>query len=113
MQLLSFLSKKLSVHTLDPHAREILEDLYKETTPEFHIIKGIKTRNDKVNWLIDVDKRCKDFLLCKKRICIDFERYRVVEFVSIARCHNCQFLGIAQVHARMTHTVSSVLDHIS
>lgn len=87
------LSKKLSVHTLDPHAGEILEDLYKETTPGFHIIKGIKTRNDKVNWLIDVDKKCKDFLLCKKRICIDFERYRVVEFVSIARCHNCQAFG--------------------
>lgn len=92
------LSKKLSVHTLDPHTREILEDLYKETTPEFHIIKGVKTRNDKVNWLIDVDKKCKNFHLSKKRICFDFERYRMMEFVSIARCHKCQAMGIMQVH---------------
>lgn len=82
---------------LDPNLPEQTKTVLKETLSEyshsFEIMKKIKTRNDKVNWLIDVDDQVKKLLLEKKRICVDYDRYRVVEFVNIVRCFKCQAFG--------------------
>lgn len=107
------LTNKLNSQKLDAQAREVLQELYKETAPEVHIIKNIKTRNGKVNWLIDVDRNCRDHLIQRKRICVDFERYRVVDFVSITRCFKCQAFGhYAGTCNRDTHCVKCSGPHI-
>lgn len=62
------LANKLSSDKLDARAKEILQELYRDTTPEVHMIKSIKTRNGKINGFIDVDKGCRDFLIQRKRI---------------------------------------------
>lgn len=87
------LNDKLETTTLDPTTKAILENLMKRPGREVRITRKIPTRQGKVNWLIDVDVDSKNLLLDKKRICIDFERYRVVEFVSITRCYKCQKFG--------------------
>lgn len=87
------LNDKLETTTLDPTTKAILENLMKKPGREVRITRKIPTRQGKVNWLIDVDMDIKNLLLDKKRICIDFERYRVVEFVSITRCYKCQKFG--------------------
>lgn len=87
------LNDKLETTTLDPTTKAILENLMKKPGREVRITRKIPTRQGKVNWLIDVDVDSKNLLLDKKRICIDFERYRVVEFVSITRCYKCQKFG--------------------
>lgn len=43
--------------------------------------------------MLDVDCETKDRLLAKKRVCIDLERYRIVQFVTIVRCFKCQAFG--------------------
>lgn len=87
------LNDKLETTTLYPTTKAILENLMKKPGREVRITRKIPTRQGKVNWLIDVDVDSKNLLLDKKRICIDFERYRVVEFVSITRCYKCQKFG--------------------
>lgn len=107
------LTNRLNSQNLDAQTREALQDLFKETAPEVHIIKNIKTRNGKVNWLIDVEKNYRDYLIQRKRICIDFERYRVVDFVSITRCFKCQAFGhYAGTCTRDTHCVKCSGPHI-
>lgn len=59
----------------------------------FEIVKQIQTRSGKVNWLVGVEKDISEVLIKKKRICIDMERYRVVHFIPIIRCFNCQSFG--------------------
>lgn len=87
------LAQKLATTKLDPATKTVLEELYGETSLDFQIIKKITTKQNRVNWLIDVNTEGRDLLLSKKRICLDFERYRVVEFVSIIRCFKCQQFG--------------------
>lgn len=87
------LNDKLETATLDPATKTILEKLLKKPGREVRIIRKIPTKQGKVNWLLDVDVDSKNLLLDKKRICIDFERYRVVEFISITRCYKCQKFG--------------------
>lgn len=87
------ISRKLRDPDLDGAAKEALETLYDEIRPDFTIVKRIKTRTERSNWLLDVDANSKQWLLDRKKICIDFERYRVVEFVSITRCFRCQEFG--------------------
>lgn len=36
---------------------------------------------------------CSACLLDRKRLCVDFDRYRVVEYVQIVRCFRCQSYG--------------------
>lgn len=57
------------------------------------IARQIQTRNNKTYWLINIDDVGKALLLQRRRFCIDFEKYRVVQFVSIARCFKCQEFG--------------------
>lgn len=87
------LSIKLNSNGLDDQARVILQELYKQAKPEVHVIRSIKTRNGRLNWLIDVDKNGRDHLIQRRRLCIDFDRYRVVDFVPITRCFKCQAFG--------------------
>lgn len=84
------MSNKLRSSTLTQDAKEVLQDIYYESTIDFEIIRPIKTRTGITNWLIDVDSSGKKILLNTKRACIDFERYRLVEFVPIIRCYKCQ-----------------------
>lgn len=87
------LNDKLESASLDTTTRTILEKLLKKPGREVRVVKKIPTKQGKTNWLLDVDRESKDLLLEKKRICIDYERYRVVEFVSITRCFKCQKFG--------------------
>lgn len=86
-------SRKLQSSTLDENARETLQDLYTETALDFSVIRRIKNRNGRMNWLIDIDGNDRDVLLSHKIICLDFERYRVVDFISVTRCFKCQSFG--------------------
>lgn len=91
--LIKSLSNKLKDPALTGPARLAIEDLYNEQRADFRIVKKINTKVGKVNWLIDVDKELSERLLDKRRICIDYERYRVVQFVTIIRCFKCQEFG--------------------
>lgn len=66
-------------------------DLQKDL--DIDIIRRITTKAGKTNWLIGVSKEVSQFVIKRRRICIDLERYRVVEFVPIIRCYNCQTFG--------------------
>lgn len=87
--LVKSLVGKLRSPLITPGAKEALQEIYTENTTDFEIIRSIKTRQDKFNWLIDIDKFGKEVLLEKKRICLDFERYRIVEYLPIIRCFKC------------------------
>lgn len=87
------LTDRIETTTMDSTTKLILEGLLKKPSREVRIIRKIDTRMGKHNWLVDVDAESKKALLSSKRICIDFERYRVVEFVSIMRCFRCQKFG--------------------
>lgn len=84
------LAIKLRTQTLTQDAKDVLQDIYQESTIDFEIVRAIKTRTGRVNWLIDIDNAGKNILLNMKKICIEFERYRLVEFVPIIRCYKCQ-----------------------
>lgn len=47
----------------------------------------------KTNWVIDVDEASRKILLNRKSVCIEFERYRIVDYVQINRCYKCQAFG--------------------
>lgn len=87
------LAQKLKDPSLSDDVRAVIEKLYQEHRSEFRIVRKIETRAGKVNWLVDVDQETKAGLLLRKRICIDYERYRVVEHVNIIRCFKCQEFG--------------------
>lgn len=106
------LKRKLIDPSLDEGAKMIVRELLSKTMIEFNIIRKIKTRQDKMNWLIDVDSRGKEILLDQRKICIDFERYRVVEHVSITRCFRCQKYGhYAGQCTGVTHCVRCADEH--
>lgn len=85
--------EKLESTTLDVATKNLLEGLLRKVDTEVRIIRKIDTRQGKVNWLLDVDQDGKQILLRLRRICLDYERYRVVEFISITRCFKCQKFG--------------------
>lgn len=85
--------EKLEDAHLDPATKTLLEGILSKTDVEVRVIRKIETKMGKVNWLLDIDADCKKVLLNMKRICVDYERYRVVEFVSITRCFKCQKYG--------------------
>lgn len=87
------LSRRMYDQALDEGTRKTLRDLVYSSVPEFNIIRSTKTRQEKNNWLLDMDGKGKEILLGMKRICIDFERYRVVEHIAITRCFKCQVYG--------------------
>lgn len=60
---------------------------------EVDVVRKINTRFGKVNWVLDVDMEVFRTLLGRKRICMDFNRYRIVEFLQIMRCFKCQGYG--------------------
>ena len=63
---------------------------------DIEIIRRIKTRAGKINWLIQVDKKSKEHFLKIKRVCINFDRVRVVPYIQIIRCFKCQQFGHRQ-----------------
>lgn len=64
-----------------------------EVDSEVEIVKKFNTKAGKTNWIIDVDNDCFDYLIERRRICVSFERYRIVEYVQITRCFKCQAFG--------------------
>lgn len=78
--------------TADPVCK-VLEEWCSTQKEYIRVIRKINTKMGKINWLLDVDKRTSDLLLSRKRLCIDFERYRVVQHVTIVRCFKCQTFG--------------------
>lgn len=87
------LTDRLESSIIDQGTKLLLEGLLKKPTRNVRIVRKIETRMGKHNWLIDVDQDSRKALLEARRICIDFERYRIVEFVSIMRCYRCQKFG--------------------
>lgn len=71
----------------------VLEDGGLDGTCDVDIIRHYPTRSGKENWIIDVDEASAELLLMRRRICVNLERYRVVEFVQILRCFRCQAFG--------------------
>ena len=55
--------------------------------------KKLITRSENVNWMISADETTKDYLLQKKRICLNYDRIRIVQYIPIIRCFNCQAFG--------------------
>lgn len=106
------LTDRLETATLDVTTKALLENLLKKPGREVRVIRKIPTKQGKTNWLLDVDSDSKNLLLDKKRICIDFERYHVVEFVSITRCYKCQKFGhMANKCDREIHCLKCAGDH--
>lgn len=84
---------RISDPGLDVSVRSALEVMLGEHVHGFEIVRKINTRNGRVNWLIDVDRQARDYLIGRRRICVDFERYRIVEHINIIRCFKCQTYG--------------------
>lgn len=74
-------------------SKSVLEGILKYRKPEVRIVKKNVTKQGKVNWIVDVDRASKLVLLDRKRLCLEFERYRIVEYVNIVRCFRCQAFG--------------------
>lgn len=49
------LKRKLMDTTLDRESRKTLKDLYRGSVVDFDIVRQVKTRMGKVNWMLDVD----------------------------------------------------------
>lgn len=82
--------------SLDTEEDVIYEDLKIYVTseePQIKLIKSIKRTDSLVNWIIDVDAQTKEDLLKAQRVCIEFFRIRVVEYIRIIRCYKCQDFG--------------------
>lgn len=87
------LTIKLKDPGLDPQTKNVLQELYSESSLDFKVMRKNSTRQVKNNCLVDVDDKGKNYFLKKKRICLDYERYRMVEFITIMRCFKCQVFG--------------------
>lgn len=87
------LRQKLKDLDLPEQSRKSIEDLCKDKKPDFKIVRKISTKLGKINWVLDVDVDTKEWLLSRKRICFNFTRYRIVEYVNIIRCFRCQAYG--------------------
>lgn len=88
------LADRLESTDMDQHTKLLLEGLLKKpSSREVRVVRKIETRAGRNNWLIDLDMESKRALLSAKRVCIDFDRYRIVEFVSIMRCYRFQKFG--------------------
>lgn len=92
-QMIQNLTSRMRDTALTPEVKAALQELYAESTIEIDIIRQIKTGNGMINWLVETDLRGKEVLLQRRRICLDFGRYRMVEFRSIIRCFKCQQFG--------------------
>lgn len=73
--------------------RSILVDGGLAGDRDVEVIRRFNTRQEKFNWLIDVDVESAGYLLDRRRICINLERYRIVEHIQILRCYRCQKFG--------------------
>lgn len=91
--LLLSLDKDIQEKMVIDSLREVIVDEGLEQRREIDIVRKIDTRMGKVNWVLDVDNEVFRCLTERKRICIDFSRYRVVEFLQITRCFKCQGYG--------------------
>lgn len=60
---------------------------------DMDVVRKTPTRQGKTNWVIDVGYDAYVKLLDLRRICIDFKRYRIVEYLQIIRCFKCQNYG--------------------
>lgn len=85
--------EKLNDGSVTGQAKITLEKLVDEFRYDVNVIRRIETKAGKVNWLLDVDKDSMEFLILRRRICLDCERYRVVEYIPIVRCYKCQAYG--------------------
>lgn len=78
---------------MDQGAKEIFQDISYKSGLDIRIIQKIKTRNNRYNLLNDVDNIYKGYLLQNKRMCINFDRYGVVEFILITQYYKFQAFG--------------------
>ena len=58
----------------------------------FELERKLNTKSGNNNWLINVDEKSMKFI-DNKRLCINFERYRLVKYIPIIRCYGCQQFG--------------------
>lgn len=87
------LRARLLDRDIDQTTRQTLENLTRDSIPEFNIVRKFVTKAGKTNWIIDVDEAGRKILVNRKRVCIYFERYRVVDYIQINRCFKCQAFG--------------------
>lgn len=71
----------------------VLQEADIKTQGEIELVKKYATRTGKMNWILDVDLDSFAYLVNRKRLCINCERYRVVQHIQIQRCFKCQTFG--------------------
>lgn len=57
------ISRKMQSSSLDKTARDALQEPFLDTALDFNIVRRIKTKNGRINWLIDIDRNGRDVLL--------------------------------------------------
>lgn len=87
------LLSKLGEGDLADSSRMLIENIISKKELDIRVVKRIDTRMGKVNWLLDVDRKTRECLLNRKRVCIEYERYRVVQHITMVRCFKCQVFG--------------------
>lgn len=85
--------RRLSALGKGDDTEHLEEDIRRELFGNIRTVRQYLTKSGTRNWIMDVDKVTSEILLEKKRICIDFERYRVVRYVPVVRCFKCQAYG--------------------
>lgn len=71
----------------------VLADGGLPASSDVEVVRHYPTRQGKENWIVDVDVEGANFLIERRRVCVDMDRYRIVRFVPIVRCYRCQAYG--------------------
>lgn len=91
--LLLSLERDTSEDSVLDSIRSVLQDSGLDDDKELEVVRKIPTRAGRVNWVVDVDDESFASLIERRRLCIDFDRFRVVEYIQIMRCYKCQEYG--------------------
>lgn len=91
--LLLSLDKDIDQDRILRSVRGLLVDAGLDGDRELEVVRKVNTRAGQVNWILDVDREAFTCMIDRKRICIDLERYRIVEYLQIVRCFKCQAYG--------------------
>lgn len=83
----------ISTDTTDDEFKEQMEDLEGMDGKKINITKTFQGKDGNKNYIIDVDRVTKNILLARPRVCINFNRVRIQDYVTITRCFRCQAFG--------------------
>jgi len=64
-----------------------------ELLDKIKFLKCFKTKNNYVNWIVQIPGRYIEEILAKGRVYMEWQIYRVREFINVIRCYKCQGYG--------------------